>query len=153
MKVIYFLAALAILSNSCGNNNSNQPIAEDDSAVNMTYSWEAILNDSTQRLEMKKAEAMGPNFFTASSVINFINSGNTNIRLDLVKTSNDTIYIKIADAEYLTQRMGSAGPTMYFAATVYNLTEISGIRFVNFDFEEGDHAQPGTYDRDSFKND
>jgi hypothetical protein len=153
MKIIYCLAALTILGNSCGNNNADPPIAEDDSAVNMTYFWEASLNDSTQRLEMKKVETMESNSLTASSVINFINSGNTNIRLDLVKTSNDTIYIKIADAEYLTQRMGSAGPTMYFAATVYNLTEISGIRFVNFDFEEGDHAQPGTYDRDSFKND
>jgi hypothetical protein len=59
--------------------------------------------------------------------------------------------VKIPEATYLTQQMGSSGPTMFFAEAVYNISEIPGIRFINFDFEEGDHAQPGTYTRDDFK--
>jgi hypothetical protein len=47
--------------------------------------------------------------------------------------------------------MGSTGPTMFLSSAVYNLTEIPGIRYVNFDFEEGDHASPGTFSRESFK--
>jgi hypothetical protein len=47
--------------------------------------------------------------------------------------------------------MGSSGPTTYFAEAVFNLTEIPGIHYVSFDFEEGDHAQPGTFNRESFK--
>ena len=47
--------------------------------------------------------------------------------------------------------MGSTGPELYFAEAVYNLTEIPGIRFINFSLTEGDHAGPDTYSRDSFK--
>jgi hypothetical protein len=85
------------------------------------------------------------------NVIGFLNKNNPHIRLELVKISTDSIYLKIADAMYLTQQMGSTGPTLYFSEVVYNLTEITGIRYVTFDFEEGDHAGPGTFNRDSFK--
>jgi hypothetical protein len=153
MKLLLFLAALIILGSGCNNSKGDEPNTESDTAVNKAYSWESTLNDSTQQLEMKKVETTGPDSLSAEAVVNFINAANPAIKLQLVKTSHDTLYIKIEDAEHLTQRMGSTGPTMYFAAAVYNLTEIPGIRFVNFDFEEGDHAQPGTYNRDTFKND
>jgi hypothetical protein len=71
--------------------------------------------------------------------------------LVLIKTSGDTVYLKIPEATYLTQQMGSSGPTMYFANLVYNLTEIPGIKNINVDLLEGDHAQPGTFNQDSFK--
>jgi hypothetical protein len=154
MKIIYILSVLIITCSSCGSNKADAPITDNDSlAENVPFSWEATINDSTQRLEMIKKEGLGPDTLTTLSVINFINTGNPVIKLELVKISGDTVYAKIQEAEYLTQRMGSTGPTMYLAAAVYNLTELPGIRFVNFDFEEGDHAQPGTFNRDSFKND
>jgi len=73
------------------------------------------------------------------------------VQLAFVKTSGDTVYLKIPDPMYLTQQMGSSGPTIYLAQAVYSLTEVPGIKYVNLDFEEGDHASPGTFNRDSFK--
>jgi hypothetical protein len=152
MKLLSILVISSLLFVSC-NNKSDQPGADDDTAnLDQTlYSWQAALNDSTGRLEMKKMETAGPDTLAAQPVINFINTSYPNIRLELVKTSGDTIYIKIPDAMYLTQQMGSTGPTLYFANAVYNLTEIPGITHVDFDFEEGDHASPGTLNRASFK--
>ena len=75
-----------------------------------------------------------------------------NIKLVLIKTSNDTLYVSIPDSEFLGQRMGSAGAQAYMASTTYNLTELKNIKYVNFDMEAGDHASPGTYSRESFEN-
>lgn len=153
MKTIYVLLCFSIITASCGNNNADQPGSDADTiTAENSFSWEAALNDSSGRLEMRKVETTGLDSLTVPLVINFINTGNPNIKLELVKTSGDTLYLKIADATFLTQRMGSTGPTMYLATAVYNLTEIPGIRYVNFDFEEGDHAQPDTFSRENFKN-
>ena len=81
-----------------------------------------------------------------------MNNNWPHVQLEIVKTSGDTLFIKIPQSTYLTQQMGSSGSITYLAEAVYNLTEIPGIHYVNFDFEEGDHAQPGTFNRDSFKN-
>lgn len=152
MKSFLFAGVLLILLSACGNNKADVPAAEGDStADNTVYSWEATLNDSTQRLEMKKVEAIGPDSLATPAVISFLNTAYPKIKLEPVKTSHDTLFLKIEDAEYLTQQMGSTGPTMYFATAVYNLTEIPGIKYVNFDFAEGDHAQPDTFGRENFK--
>ncbi|MBK7561487.1 MAG: hypothetical protein IPP43_11655 [Chitinophagaceae bacterium] len=136
------------------NNKADQPPVEDDSTnlAGTSYSWQARLNDSSGRLEMTKMEIGGPDSLNPGSVVRYINTSNNNVQFELVKTSNDTVYVKIKDATYLTQQMGSTGTTMYLAQAIYNLTEIPGIRYVNLDFEEGDHAAPGTYSRESFAN-
>lgn len=152
MKTLLTVFIACFIFCACGSNSADKPAAENDTAsMETTFSWEATINDSTQRLEMKKAEAVGPDSLSIPAVIDFLNKNNPKIKLDLVRSSNDTLFLKIDDAEYLTQQMGSTGPTMYFATAVYNLTEIAGIRFVHFDFEEGDHAQPDTFGRDNFK--
>jgi hypothetical protein len=46
--------------------------------------------------------------------------------------------------------MGSTGAICYIAETVFTLTENEAIRFVNIQMNEGSHAIPGTYDRQSF---
>jgi len=99
---------------------------------------------------MKKVENAGPDTLSAAGVVTYLNTINSNVKLEFSKTSHDTIYINIPNATYLTQQMGSTGPTMYFASVVYNLTDIPGINYVTFDFDEGDHASPGTYSRNSF---
>jgi hypothetical protein len=152
MRNLFYAAVILVLFGSCGSNSADKPTAEGDSAdAAPAVAWEAVINDSTQRLEMKRSANAGPDSLSVPAVISFLNKANPDIKLELVKSSNDTLFLKIADAEHLTQRMGSTGPTMYFAAAVYNLTEVPGVRYVNFDFPEGDHAEPGTFGRDNFK--
>jgi hypothetical protein len=152
MNKYFFIASTCLLLAAC-HNKADQPYLDKDSAeVIIKKSWEATLNDSTGRLEMKKVETSGPDSLSVPAVISFINSLYPNVQLALLKTSGDTVYLKIPEATYLTQQMGSTGPTMYFANAVYNLTDIPGIKYVTVDFEEGDHAQPGTFNRDSFIN-
>lgn len=153
MKKIFSLLSIttALLFSSC-KGKSDKQVTEKDTVVTKTvYSWESTIDDSTGHLKMNRNDSMGPDSLTSNSVIGFLNKNNPNIQLELLRQSNDTVYIKIPDAEHLTQRMGSTGPTMYFANAVYNLTEIPGVKYVNFDFDEGDHASPATFNRDSFK--
>lgn len=146
----YFLFLICIpLLFACGNNKADQPGSMDDTAASY-YLWESALNDSTGRLSMKKVETADST--SAKSILGFTNNAYPRIRLELVKTSNDTIYLKIDDATFLTQQMGSSGSILYLAAVVYNLTELTGIKYVTLNFEEGDHARPGTYNRESFSN-
>lgn len=151
MKHTPFIILACLLIISC-NNKADQPASTEDTVASENmYSWQATLNDSTGRLEMKKMESPGPDTLTPEAVVNYLNTTNPNIKLELAKASGDTVYLAIPDAMYLTQQMGSTGPTLYFANVVYNLTEIPGYNFVRFLFEEGDHASPGTYNRGSFK--
>jgi hypothetical protein len=151
MKQFLILIFVSLLITSCGNNKADQPATDNDTAtVTINYIWQATLNDTSGKLEMKKVETTNLDSLSPASIVAFINTSDSSVHLDFIKTSNDTVYIKITDATFLTQRMGSTGSTMYLAGVVYNLTELPGIRFINFDFEEGDHAQPGTLSRDSF---
>ena len=150
MKRYFLFFSACLLFAACRNKKSNAPDVEEDSAQ-IVYNWQAILNDSTGRLEMKKVEATGPDTLSPEAVVSYLNSTNNNVQLVILKISGDTVYLKISDASYLTQQMGSTGSTMYLAQVIYNLTEIPGINNVTLDFEEGDHASPGTFDRDSFK--
>lgn len=149
MKNYILILLSCILLIACASNDADQPAAGNDTAMSI-YSWQASLNDTSGNLIMKKVETAGPDSLSPEAVVKFLNTTNENIILELTKLSGDTIYLKIADAMYLTQQMGSSGPTIYIARAVYNLTEIPGIKFVTLDFEEGDHATPGTYNRDSF---
>ena len=146
MRLSIYSSVLLLFIVSCSNNKPEEaetPVAE-------IYLWEAGLNDSTGLLQMKKIISPVADSLSVTSVTGYINGEDSNIQLEYVKTSGDTVFLKIPDAEYLTQRMGSSGPTMYLAGVVYNFTEIPGIKYVNLDFEEGDHAQPGTYSRENF---
>lgn len=60
-------------------------------------------------------------------------------------------HVEVVDGEYLTQRMGTTGAHYYLTAATFSLTEAPGVRAVDFIFEEGDHAAPGVYTRESFK--
>lgn len=153
MKKIFVLIIVGVIIYSCGNNKADEPIVEIDSAsLNQQLShWEAELNDTSGLLEVKKVATAGPDTLTPAAVLDFINQDDSSIHIELIKISHDTIYLKIPDAAHLTQQMGSTGPTIYLAGVVYNLTEVPGIHEVSFDFEEGDHASPGVFNRNSFK--
>lgn len=149
MKKLFFFILTVTFLFSCKSKDAEQQILNEDS-INAPFYWQAYLDDSTDKLKYRKLPANDT--LTSLSIINFINTGNPNIKMEFVKQSNDTVFIRIPDAVYLTQQMGSTGPTLYMSEVVYNMTQVSGINEVNFDFEQGDHASPGTYNRNSFDN-
>jgi len=144
-----FLILISLLIFSCGNNKKADEQATGEDSVFTKSSWEAI---DTGTLVLIKREGTGPDTLSPAGVVMFMNNNFPHVQLTIVKTSGDTLFLKILQSTYLTQQMGSSGPESYFAEAVYNLTEIPGIHYVNFDFEEGDHAQPGTFNRENFKN-
>jgi len=110
--------------------------------------WRVEFDESTSVLYMKKiseAKQQSP-----EQIIAAINDANPKIVLQLSEISHDTIFVSITKASYLTQQSGTAGTDSYLATVVYNLTESNRIKFINFNFEEGDHAIPGTYSRADF---
>ena len=86
------------------------------------------------------------------NLIQIINNNYDSIHFDYIKTFYDTIYVHIPHSEMLTERIGSTGAEMFMASTTWSLTELKNIKYVNYDFEEGDHASPGVYSRSNFKN-
>lgn len=64
------------------------------------------------------------------------------------KLESETLYVKLDNSEYVTQRMGTTGADVFMVIATFTLTEIDGVKNVYFEFEEGDHAHPGKYSRD-----
>lgn len=66
-------------------------------------------------------------------------------KLKFIKISADTVYLRVINDFYLTRSMGTAGAEEYIVKSATSLLEINGIHYVDFDFDMGDHAYPGTY--------
>ncbi|MDQ3392711.1 MAG: hypothetical protein M3512_01150 [Bacteroidota bacterium] len=111
-----------------------------------------VQNDTIRNcIELKKIRQVSPEAISPE-VVTFANNEHwKKVPVQVRKISNDTIYLKVDGGKVLTQEMGSAGAASYMATTTYNYTEIIGINYVNFIFEEGDHARPGTYQREDFE--
>ncbi|MDP9229452.1 MAG: hypothetical protein M3O67_02125 [Bacteroidota bacterium] len=101
---------------------------------------------------LKKQRTVNVDALTAENLISDINAGWENVKLVFNKVSNDTLYVTIPDSDFLTQRMGSTGAEAYIASTTYSLTELKSIKFINYDFEAGDHLSPGVFSRGDFEN-
>ena len=113
------------------------------------YFWSAELV-AKEGLVMKKESPVSKDSLTAGYMIGRLNELYPEVKLVFVKTSNDSIFIKIPKSTYLTQHMGTSGADAYLAEVTYNLTELKDIGFVDIRFKEGDHASPGTYSRTDF---
>ncbi|MEJ2306217.1 MAG: hypothetical protein P8Y62_02900 [candidate division WOR-3 bacterium] len=68
-------------------------------------------------------------------------------KLKLIEVSSDTAYLEVINSYYLTQSMGSAGAEEYITKSGISILEIEGINYVDFNFEMGDHAYPGTFSK------
>ena len=80
-----------------------------------------------------------------------LNTTYPELKLSIKNTSGDRLFLNLENGKYLTEQIGSTGAESYLGEVVYNLTEVAGIDFVNINFKQGDHAQPGTYSRTDFE--
>ena len=155
-KSILLFIGLALFI-SCNNNASKDSPEEDTLAAEEELlpeerlAWITVYDSVKNDFVLKQQRQVNPDNLTPQALIADINASWENIKLEFRKVSNDTLYVAIPQSDYLTQQMGSSGSSEYMASTTFNLTELKGIRFVNYDFEEGDHLSPGTFNRENFK--
>jgi len=164
IKFICILTAFCFFV-ACNSNNDKkietqeQEVVDTVSTVHSEDSARTIINRSMiwsvepQPGEKQKLQAPKNKIDTLSSarLVHLLNENFPDIRLDFVKVSHDTIYVKIPDSKRLTQELGDTGADDYLAATTYTLTESKNIKFVNIAMKAGDHAEPGVYTREDFK--
>jgi len=72
-------------------------------------------------------------------------------KLKLIKVSSDTVYLTVINDFYLTQSMGSAGAEDHIVRTGVSLLKIDGVNYVDFSFDAGDHAYPGTFSKAGYR--
>lgn len=157
MRNLILLGGILVVT-SCNNEASKEESAEDTLVVEETVLlpeekliWVTDFDTTKGEFFLRQQRKPDPATLNAQDLINDINAAWEDIQLQFIKISSDTIYVSIPNSEFLTQRMGSSGPASYLAATTFTLTELKGIKYVNYDFEEGEHLSPGTFSREDFK--
>lgn len=120
--------------------------AEDPRAPKMPY--ETMVDEQSGQTKLVHSDSLSR--LTPQQIIEAANIKYPQVRMTLVKVKRPTVFVRIADASYLTQQMGSAGAEAYMAEVTFSLTSIKGITQVDFNFQEGDHAGPGVYTRENF---
>ncbi len=112
--------------------------------------WSADFEEATNTYKIHKPANSMLDTLSAQNLVSLLNQDS--IHVHFIKTSHDTMFISIPESEYLTQRIGSTGAENFMATTTFTLTEMKGIKYVSYEFTEGDHASPGVYSRKDFKN-
>jgi hypothetical protein len=134
------------LSNESAQSHAPQPVAVISDPV-----WSLEFDTVTQVSYLKPLRTIDEGTAKVQDMITILNKAWPEVQMKLVKVSGDTVYVRISESSMLTQQMGTTGAEAYMSTATYTLTEPRGIKYVNFDFREGDHAMPGTYERKSFK--
>jgi len=112
--------------------------------------WAAILDSTSQIISMTKTEEVKDEDLNVANVAEALNRKYPDIFITDPTIKNDTVFVKIKDATYLTQGTGSMGAKIFLAESTYSFTQIPGVAYVNYDFKIGDHASPGTFTRTNF---
>lgn len=160
-KPILYFFAICILA-ACNSDTKNSESTNDSSqSVNalaptqptqlFDVPWAAVLDSTSQKIKMTQTAGVKDEELNLENVTESLNRKYPEILLTNPEQKNDTVFVKIADANYLTQGAGTMGAEIYLAETTYSFTQIPGVSFVNFNFKVGDHASPGTFTRSNFE--
>jgi hypothetical protein len=158
--LIYFLSLGIFIINACisdSNNKYEEEIATKSEALSdlgktLVVPWIVELNDSSQMMEIKRNPEANLFNLGPQDMVDALNLKYPQIKLEWVKQEGKRAIIKIEDANYLTRELGTEGASAYLAELTYSITELKGIEEIELKFEEGDHACPGVYRREDFKN-
>lgn len=165
---LLFIFAIACFVGACNSNQDDtvktppevevtDTITIDSNAdsmktiVNRAMIW-SVQSQGTNKEKLKAPDSTQLKTYSYSQLIDLLNQNYPEIQMNFEKISHDTIYVKIPDSKKLTNQIGDTGAENFLASATYTLTEMPAIHFVHIDMKTGDHAEPGVYSRDDFKN-
>ena len=137
----------------CNNEASKEPDVVAD--VNQPQQWFAtdtvVIWDCSAEEEMRKRiYAPLDSVTVAQALINGVNKTYGEMKLEFDRLAGDTLYVKIPDASWLTERAGNTGAEQYLSFAALNLLETKAVNFVHFNFTAGVHARPTTWSEKDF---
>ena len=153
--MIRYLLALCLVALvvACNNEASNENKAAADAeppqqwfATDTVIVWDC----SAEMKEKKKIFTPKDSVTVPQAFVNGVNKTYGEIKMQFDRISTDTVYIKIPDATWLTDRAGNSGAEQYLSFAALNLLETKGVHYVYFDFTAGVHARPTTWSRRDF---
>jgi PBP1b-binding outer membrane lipoprotein LpoB len=157
MKKLIFLSFIILSFMACNQDTKETDQVVEQEVVVTTkpveiadVPWMAVVDSTSQNIKMVPSDLVKTEDLNPDNVIGSLSSKYPESKIVFQKQQNDTVFISIPNATYLTQSNGSMGAKIFMAEVVYSLTQIQGIKFVNFSFIEGDHASPGTFLRVDF---
>lgn len=145
------LVALVV---ACNNEASNETKAAADAeppqqwfVTDTVIVWDC----SAETKEKKRIYAPLDSVSVPQALVNGVNKTYGEIKLVFDRISTDTVFIKIPDAMWLTDRAGNSGAEQYLSFAALNLLETKGVHYVHIDFTAGVHARPATWSSKDFK--
>lgn len=157
LPLVFVLIALSCQNESRENAaDETQRDVPSEAAPDMesplaTLPYIVAFNEGSEQLEAEKNPDFDQTLLTVDALTQALRTNYPEIGLEIDRVSDDTLFVQITDARYLTQQMGSSGAQTYIMEATYAYTELPDIALVHFDFAEGDHAVPGTYTRAMFE--
>jgi len=112
--------------------------------------WELNWNDTREIFEPRILKRYPQGQATPKNIMSALNGIRAAPGVDFVARRGTTVYLRIKDAEMLTQRMGTTGARTYLGFVTISLTSAPSVDLVHFDFLQGDHANPGFYSQAAF---
>lgn len=151
---ILFILALLMACNSDSKDpaSQNRTVKEPNPkpAQIEEVPWAVEIDSATQKMKIVQNTKVVQTDLDVKNVTKVLVKKFPEIKIVWQKPVKDTAFVYIPNALYLSQSSGSMGADIFLAEVTYSYTQIPGIKFVHIDFEEGDHASPGTYKRSDF---
>jgi ABC-type Fe3+-hydroxamate transport system substrate-binding protein len=149
MKFLLIIS-ITLLFVACRNEKDEANAA--DSATLVVPDSLLVYDVNAEAKTKKPYTEIPADSITVQHVINGLNAKYAEVQMQLVKTSNDTLYVSFADnGEYVGERMGSAGSSSYMADAVLNLTGVKGVNYVKFEMQRHSHVSPGVLGKENFE--
>jgi hypothetical protein len=150
MKISHLIIVSIVLITACKcNNDQDKPTAED--SILVIPDTLLVYDVNTDTRTWKKFTEVPDSAFTATRIVNGLNQKYPEVQLQLIKQSNDTLYVTVPNNEFLGERMGNAGAVSWFSDAVLNLTGVPGVTYVNMQMEKRSHALPGVFKKEDVK--
>ena len=141
--LLILLAVVLICCRTKDASIEDLPLAISDSIL--------VWNVNADSMIMEKDVLVPDSAITVRRIINGLNAKYPEVQLVYLNQSNDTIYTKVPNGEYLGNQMGSFGASAWFADATINLTSVPGVNYVSFTMDTFSHAGSTTIGREEYK--
>lgn len=121
---------------------------------NPSFVWKILSDTLANPIQdyLVRGDSLATDKHDPSFLVEAMNKSFPKVQLKLEKPTENTINVRIVNDDYFANQMGSYGVEEYTHCLVFTLTDHTGFKFVNMEFEEGEHAIPGIHSRKEIEN-